>query len=430
MNPSLGVAPIGPIDARIRPPGSKSITNRAILCAALAQGSSTLVNILDSQDTRLMADALQLLGTSIEIDWTQNRAQINGCGGPFPVSAAELNVENSGTAMRFLTAAVSLTRGRFRLIGSTRMHQRPVGDLLAALRQLGVNARAESAGDCPPVVVESTGWNAADVQISAATSSQFASGLMLAAPYAEHPITIHIRGPVVSAPFLQLTADVMSAFGGQVELTDEAISISNRHRYRGCVYQVEPDATAASYFLAAAAIAGGTVTIEGLGRNSKQGDLEFANRLAEMGCRVEWSDDSVTLYGPVQHGIEVDMGAISDTVQTLAVVALFADGPTRIRNVAHIRHKESDRIGDLARELRNLGAVVDERPDGLRILPSKLRGAAIDTYDDHRMAMSLSLIGLKIPGIEIRNPSCVAKTYPNYFQDLARVTGTEIVGIE
>lgn len=422
MSSSFIISPAGPLAARIRPPGSKSITNRALLCAALANGPSTLREVLDSQDTRVMVDSLRQLGVEIAVDWKTCRAEVEGCSGRFPVTSAELYVANSGTTMRFLTAAVSVGCGKFRLAGSPRMHERPIGDLLDALRQLGVTVRAESSGNCPPVVIETNGWHGQTVRLSATTSSQFTSGLMLAAPCSSQSLTIQLQGAVVSQPFLNLTAHVMAAFGARVQIAADTISISDGFPYQGRDYRIEPDATAAGYFLAAAAIAGGSVTIEGLGSQSKQGDLKLADLLAEMGCRVEWTDHSVTLHGPVQCGIEADMSAISDTVQTLAAVALFADGPTRIRNVAHIRHKESDRIGDLARELRKLGAVIDESPDGLRIEPSQLRGAALDTYDDHRMAMSLSLIGLRIPGVQIRDPDCVVKTYPNFFSDLARVT--------
>lgn len=422
MTTSIGINTCGPISATIRPPGSKSITNRALLCAALADGTSTLHGLLDSEDTRLMSDALRKLGAAIHVDWTASTANIQGCGGPLPDGTASLNVGNSGTTMRFLSAVVSLSKGRFRLSGTPRMHQRPIGDLIAALRQLGIRAIAESAGECPPVVIESTGWNGGQVDISAETSSQFVSGLMLAAPYSKAPVALRLVGKMISQPYLRMTFDVMSAFGAQVNLSDSLISISNQHRYRGRDFQIEPDATAASYFLGAAAIVGGTVTIEGLGRKSRQGDLQFASCLEQMGCKLDWSDHQLTLQGPATHGIDIEMGDISDTVQTLAVVAMFVKGPTTIRNVAHIRHKESDRIGDLARELRKLGAIVDEFPDGLRITPKLLHGAELDTYDDHRMAMSLSLAGLKISGVAIRNPECVAKTYPLYFDDLASVS--------
>ena len=423
MTTSIRINTCGPISATIRPPGSKSITNRSMLCAALANGSSTLHGVLDSDDTRLMADALVKLGASFDVDWSKCTARVGGCGGPFPSASKNLFVGNSGTTMRFLTAAVSLSAGRFRLSGTPRMHQRPIGDLINALRQLGVHAQAQSADDCPPVDIESSGWTGGQIDISAETSSQFVSGLMLAAPYSKAPVALRLVGKVISQPYIRMTYDVMSAFGAQVNLSNSLISISNQHRYRGRDFQIEPDATAASYFLAAAAIAGGTVTITGLGRNSSQGDLAFANCLERMGCKLQWSDGDLTLFGPATHGIDIDMGDFSDTVQTLAVVALFVNGPTTIRNVAHIRHKESDRIGDLVSELRKLGAIAVELPDGLRVTPAPLHtGAELDTYDDHRMAMSLSLAGLKIPGVVIRNPECVTKTYPQYFVDLASVT--------
>jgi 3-phosphoshikimate 1-carboxyvinyltransferase len=272
------------------------------------------------------------------------------------------------------------------------------------------------------VRLDSRGWIGSEINIVPTTSSQFVSGLMLAAPFAPRPMTIHLVGQVISQPFLALTAELIRTFGGRVEFADRSISISNQHRYVGRAFSIEPDATAASYFLAAAAITGGSVTIDGLDRASPQGDLRFADCLAEMGCTVSSHSQAVSVSGLARRGVDVDMNDISDTVPTLAVVALFADSPTTIRNVAHVRHKESDRIGDLARELRKLGGGVDEHSDGLTIHPRPLRGATLDPHDDHRLAMSLALAGLRIPGVAISNPECVAKTYPAFFEDLAKIT--------
>lgn len=426
MSPSLRVSPVPPLsNARVRPPGSKSITNRALLCAAVADGRSDLSGILDCDDTRVMVAALRALGVAVAVDWERGDATLEGCGGPFPSRGAELSAGNSGTTMRFLAAAVSAGRGRFRLSGSLRMHQRPVGDLITALRQLGVSAVAESPNECPPIAIETTGWRTGDVSVGTETSSQFASGLIMAAPLANQPTRIQLLGETVSMPYIDLTTDVMSEFGARVERSGRTVTIWNQP-YQGRAYSIEPDASAASYFLAAAAIAGGTVTVEGLGTRSPQGDIRFAECLERMGCRVEMKEKEITLTGPAVGGAEISMRDISDTVPTLAVVALFVKGPTRISGVSHIRGKESNRIGDMVRELRKLGAHVEELVDGMRITPCPLHGADMETHDDHRLAMSFSLVGLKIPGVVIRNPQCVAKTYPGYFKDLERVVSSSI----
>lgn len=419
----LAVQPGGPVCGTVRPPGSKSITNRALVCAALAEGTSVLTGALDSEDTRVMLYALERLGVEVEPDWSQARIRVRGCAGRFPAAHAELDVANSGTTMRFLTAMVALGQGRFRIDGTPRMRERPIEDLLVALRQLGVTARSEPGTGCPPVVVEAQGLRGGRAEIAAAISSQFLSGLLMAAPYADHPVEIAVVGPLVSQPYVRMTLAVMEAFGVRVETQDNRFLVP-QGRYRGRQYAIEPDASAASYFWAAAAITGGRVTVEGLGPSSLQGDVAFCDLLARMGCQVEAAAEGLSVIGGPLRGIEADMNSISDTVQTLSVVALFADGPTTISNVAHIRHKETDRIGDLATELRKLGATVEERADGLRIVPAALRGAEVDTYDDHRMAMSLALAGLRVPGVVIRNPGCTAKTYPAFFADLAKLRTT------
>jgi 3-phosphoshikimate 1-carboxyvinyltransferase len=329
--------------------------------------------------------------------------------------------------MRFLAAVCGLGHGRYRLDGTARMRQRPIGDLLGALRSLGVDARAESPGDCPPVAIRSTGLGGGIARVRGETSSQFASGLALAAPCSRDGLAIEFEGRLVSLPYLAMTRQVMEAFGAQCEVTGERSWRIAATGYRGRDYAVEPDASAASYFTAAAAITGGRVRIEGLGRASLQGDVGFCDALARMCCDVAWGDDHVVVSGRAAHGIEIDMNAISDTVPTMAVVALFAAGPTRITNVAHVRDKETDRIGDLVRELRRLGADVEERDDGLTVWPrgaaTPLHGAVIRTYDDHRMAMSLALAGLRVAGVAIADPGCVAKTFPDYWRRLAALAG-------
>jgi 3-phosphoshikimate 1-carboxyvinyltransferase len=416
---------IQPIRGRIRPPGSKSITNRALVCAALADGASTLSGALDSEDTRVMIDSLGRLGIRVESHDGGQTLVVHGCGGKIPAKQAELFVGNSGTTIRFLTALCALGHGTYRLDGIPRMHERPIGDLLEALNQLGADAQGEIRNGFPPVIIRSRGLHGGTAAIRGNISSQFLSGLLMAAPCAEGDVDLAVQGELVSQPYIHATLRVMRSFGVAAPATDlSRIKITGGRTYLSSRYAIEPDASAASYFWAAAAITGGEVTIEGLTKDSLQGDVEFVQCLAQMGCRVECSPGGTTVSGRAERGIDVDMNAISDTVQTLAVVALFADGSTTIRNVAHIRHKETDRIGDLARELRQFGAAVDELPDGLRISPpSGLHGAIVETYNDHRMAMSLALAGLRIPGVTILNPSCTAKTYPKYFDDLARLCG-------
>ena len=409
----------------MRPPGSKSITNRALVCAALADGISTLRGSLDSEDTQVMIAALRQLGISIKTDGPRETLSIVGCAGRLPASAGDLFVANSGTTVRFLTALVALGKGRYRLDGTPRMRERPIRDLLDALAQLGVDAKSEADTGCPPVVIEAAGLAGGRSTVRGDVSSQFLSGLLMAAPYAHSPLELLISGTLVSQPYIHMTLSVMRSFGVTIDAADlTRFHVPAPVCYQGRDFEIEPDASAASYFWAAAAIAGGQVTVGGLSRDSLQGDVAFCDCLELMGCRVDYRPTGTTVTGAAQlNGIDVDMNAISDTVQTLSAVALFAKGTTRIRNVAHIRHKETDRIGALATELRKLGADVNEHEDGLSITPASLHGATIDTYNDHRMAMSLALVGLRVPGVVINDPGCTAKTYPHFFRDLAALRG-------
>ncbi len=420
----IEIRPTGPVRGSIRPPGSKSITNRALVCAALADGQSLLTGALDSEDTRVMVEALGKLGLLLHHDTKARTIRVRGCGGRLPAAAADLFVANSGTSMRFLTALVALGRGTFRIDGVPRMRKRPIEDLLQALRQLGVDAASEPGNGCPPVIVRAGGLTGGIATVAGDISSQFLSGLLMAAPCAARPVELLVAGELVSRPYVAMTLAVMEAFGVAVEhqgLHRFAAPIGRSYRAR--TYAIEPDASAAGYFFAAAAVTGGEVTVEGLSRKSLQGDVAFCECLTRMGCEVRYGADSITVAGKPLCGIEADMNAISDTVQTLAAVALFAKGPTTVTGVAHIRHKETDRLRAVATELRKLGAEVDERDDGLRIVPGPRRGAEIETYDDHRMAMSFAVAGLGIPGVVIRNPGCTAKTYPEFFRDLERLTG-------
>lgn len=420
----LEIPPRGPVQATIRPPGSKSLTNRALICAALAAGRSVLDGALDSEDTRVMVAALRRLGLVVDVDLPGRAITVEGQGGAIPAAEADLYVANSGTSIRFLTALATLGHGRYRLDGVARMRQRPIGDLLATLRQLGADVTSEFDNGCPPVIVRGQGLPGGRATIRGDISSQFLSGLLMAAPYAREGVELVVDGPLVSQPYVRMTLAVMATFGVAIGSEDlSRFAIPPGQHYVGRRYDIEPDASAASYWWGAAAITGGRVTVTGLSRAALQGDVAFCDCLRAMGCRVEEDAGGITVTGGRLHGIEVDMNAISDTVQTLAAVALFADGPTTITGVAHNRLKETDRIADLARELRRLGAAVEERPDGLQIVPQPLHGAVIETYNDHRMAMSLALVGLRVPGVVIRNPSCTEKTYPEFFADLASLAG-------
>ncbi len=424
MTETIKIQTTGPIHGSIRPPGSKSITNRALVCAALANGESTLRGALDSEDTRVMTDSLGRLGIQVTADPQARTLHVVGCGGRIPVDEAHLFVANSGTTVRFLTAMVALGHGTYRLDGTKRMRERPIGDLANALKQLGAEVICESPGACPPVVVRAHGLRGR-ASIAGNISSQYLSGLLMSAPCAQGPVQLTVKGELVSKPYIEMTLAVMGAFAVDVDHRPlQRFRTEGRQAYSPTDYSIEPDASAASYFFAAAAITGGEVTVEGLSQSSLQGDVAFCECLRTMGCEVRYDADSITVTGKALRGIDVDMNAISDTVQTLAAVALFAEGPTRVTGVAHIRQKETDRISALVSELRKLGAEVEEFPDGLCITPGSLHGAEIETYDDHRMAMSLALVGLQTPGVVIRDPGCTAKTYPEFFRDLAKLAGS------
>ena len=419
-----------PLSVSVSVPGSKSITNRALVLAALASQSNEceLVDALQSEDTEVMVDCLKRLGFQIEADGPTVRIGKNDSGRIIPASAADLFVANSGTTVRFLTAMLALGTGTYRLDGVPRMRERPIQDLLDALTELGVQATSDRGTGCPPITLKSSGLQSNRVCVRADVSSQFLSALLMAAPFAGREMTIEVEGPVVSEPYIEMTLRMMEAWGdiftrgntpNAYTVLPHGSSPAPSH------YAIEPDASAASYFFAAAAILGGQVTVENLTLESLQGDVHFVDVLQQMGCRIETCDAGITVHGGPLRGIDIDMNAISDTVMTLGAVACFADGPTRIRNVAHIRHKETDRIFALATELRRLGAEVEEFEDGLKITPRPLHGATVETYNDHRMAMSLALIGLKVPGVVIKNSGCVAKTYPGFWQDFEKLNNSK-----
>jgi 3-phosphoshikimate 1-carboxyvinyltransferase len=424
----LPITPLArPPHTTVSVPGSKSITNRALVLAALCSrnGACTLTGALFSEDTEVMVACLEKLGFDIDADWTASTVTVhrNTSDRIIPARSADLYVANSGTTVRFLAAMVSLGEGEYRLDGVPRMRERPIQDLLDALNQLGVSAASDAGTGCPPITIRTAGWREPGAKVRGAVSSQFLSGLMMAAPFAETVTLVMFDDALVSRPYLEMTADMLTEWGIENEFRKRSRTFPmtpHPTAHRG-EYAIEPDASAASYFFAAAAITGGSVTVRGMKRDMLQGDVKFVDCLQQMGCEVEYGDEGITVRGRPLRGIDTDMNAISDTVMTLAAVACFADGPTTIRNVAHIRHKETDRIAAVATELRKLGAEVEEFPDGLRITPRPLTGCAVDTYNDHRMAMSLALVGLKVPGVVVRNPGCVAKTYPGFWQDFARL---------
>lgn len=425
----LAMQPISrPITGTAYVPGSKSITNRALLIATLADGPSTLTGALFSDDTRYMAGALNQLGILVRGDEDAERFEIEGGVGSFPAASGMLFVGNSGTTARFLTAALTLGHGEFRVDGVPRMRERPIAPLLDTLNALGADARSEDDNGCPPVVVTADGLPGGTARMAGDTSSQYLTGVLIAAPYADKGVRIEIEGELVSKPYIRITADVMGAFGVRPEIDDatwKSFAVAPGQWYKGRHYVIEPDASNASYFFAAAAVTGGEIAVEGLGTRSHQGDLQFVRVLERMGCEVTMTETMTSVRGPEDghlRGGEFDFNAISDTSQTLAAIAPFADGPVTIRGVAHNRVKETDRVSAVATELRKLGQEVEEFDDGLTIRPRPIQPAEIETYDDHRMAMSFAITGLKANGVSILDPECVAKTFPSFFDRLADLT--------
>ncbi|NQT19721.1 MAG: 3-phosphoshikimate 1-carboxyvinyltransferase [Planctomycetes bacterium] len=418
----IQIRPRGRIDAVVTVPGSKSYTNRALVAAALADGRSTLRNALRSDDTRYMSRALDRLGIEVS-ERDDGTLLVEGCGGAIPIDSAELFVGNAGTAMRFLTAALTLGGGSYLLDGDEHMQRRPIEDLLHGLRQLGADVHSVNDTGCPPVKINARGLRGGTVRMPGNKSSQYFSAILMAAPYAAGDVEIIAEGALVSKPYVEMTIGLMRDFGVEAQSCNDVMRVRAGRHYQPRDYTIECDASAASYFFAAAAVTGGRVRVVGLSGASLQGDVRFVHALAQMGCRVsEGKTDSglpyIEVHGGPLSGIEIDMGHISDVSLTLAAAAVFAEGPTRIFNVANMRIKETDRISALATELRRIGQKVEELPDGFVIHPRQVKPASIDTYDDHRMAMSFAIVGLGAPGIAIRNPSCVSKTFPDFFRKL------------
>jgi 3-phosphoshikimate 1-carboxyvinyltransferase len=425
----LDLPPVTKARGNVALPGSKSISNRTLLLAALARGETVIHDLLESDDVERMLDALTLLG----VKWRQegNYYRIIGAGGVFPSKHADLFLGNAGTAFRPLTAVLALCSGRYRLSGVPRMHQRPIGDLVDALRQIGADIRYLQNEGFPPLeILPATISGNDNVRVRGDVSSQFLTGLLMALPLLGRPISIEVIGELISRPYVDITLNLMARFGVEVKRGDWrvfALPDGSFYRSPGEIH-VEGDASSASYFLAAGAIGGGPLRIDGIGRTSIQGDLRFAQELEKLGARIAMSDHWIEVEAPADGKLQpfdLDLNHIPDAAMTLAVVALFTGGPCRLRNIASWRVKETDRIAAMATELRKLGANVEEGADYLLVTPPLAAGlrphVSIDTYDDHRMAMCFSLASLAGVPIRINDPNCVAKTFPEYFQCFAGI---------
>lgn len=427
----LDLTPISqPFNVAFSPPGSKSLTNRALVLAALGEGVSTLSNVLFADDTQVMLDGLGKLGFTIEVNEAGNTAQVTGAGGKIPRATADLFCGNSGTTLRFLTALCCLGHGTYILDGVERMRERPIAQLQAMLRNLGARIYTDYNEGYPPVRLMPRGLPGGIVKFSGAQSSQYLSAVLMVAPYAKHEVRIDLEGKQTSWPYVKMTMQLMDEFGVTVELErvpdtgEPKAIIVPRQRYRATHYAIEPDASNATYFLAAAAISPGSrVTIQGLGRRSLQGDVGFADVLHRMGAGLVFGQDFISITGTdLLQGIDIDLSDMPDTAQTLGVVALFADGPTTLRGLHTLRVKETDRVTALATELQKLGAEVEIDGDDVTITPpERFKPARIDTYNDHRMAMSFAVAGTRVSGVRIHHVECVNKTYPSFWRDLARL---------
>jgi 3-phosphoshikimate 1-carboxyvinyltransferase len=414
---TLTLQPIAKVDGCINLPGSKSVSNRVLLLAALAEGTTVLTNLLDSDDIRHMLAALAALG--VDFDLSGTRCEIKGLGGPFGRSReAELFLGNAGTAMRPLCAALCLGRGEYILTGEPRMEERPIGDLVDALRQAGAHIDYLKRDGYPPLKILADGLAGGRITIDGRVSSQFLTAFLMASPLALTDCSVSIKGDLVSKPYIDITLKIMTAFGVQVENLDfRTFLVKGGQNYRSPgSFLVEGDASSASYFLAAAAIKGGRVRVKGVGRGSLQGDVQFAHVLAAMGAKITWGEDYIEAERGKLHGVDMDMNHIPDAAMTIAITALFAKGTTVIRNVRNWRVKETDRLAAMATELRKVGATVVEGEDFIEIRPpERIHSATIDTYNDHRMAMCFSLAALGDVPITINDPRCTSKTFPDYF---------------
>ncbi|MGI2227342.1 3-phosphoshikimate 1-carboxyvinyltransferase [Shewanella frigidimarina] len=421
----LRLNPINCINGEINIPGSKSISNRVLLLATLARGSTKLTNLLDSDDIRYMLASLKQLGIQYTLSEDKTECVVEGNEGPISsASAQSLFLGNAGTAMRPLCAALTLGQGEFTLTGEPRMEERPIGDLVDALRQLGADVTYLKNDGFPPLTINATGLNGGDVEIAGDLSSQFLTALLMVAPLTKDSVNIKIKGELVSKPYIDITIALMKQFGVEVinhQYQRFEIKAGQHYVSPGKVL-VEGDASSASYFLAAGAIKGGEVKVTGVGRLSIQGDVKFADALAQMGADIEWGDDYIIARKSTLTAIEMDMNHIPDAAMTIATAALFATGTTKLTNIYNWRIKETDRLAAMATELRKVGAIVEEGHDYITITPpAELKTAAIDTYNDHRMAMCFSMMAFADCGITINDPDCTSKTFPDYFTQFTQL---------
>jgi 3-phosphoshikimate 1-carboxyvinyltransferase len=424
---SVEVQPLSqPFDVAVRPPGSKSITNRALICAALARGTSTLEGALFAEDTEAMVRCLSALGVSIQAEKSAQRVTVQGMRGVPQVDGAVLDAGLSGTTSRFIAPVAALSQSTVVLDGAAPLRLRPMGEMFDALTALGCVLEPLGEPGCLPVQIEARGLAGGPIELRGDVSSQFLSGLLLAAPEMDAGLQVDMISELVSKPYVEMTLKVMQAFGAQTTHDNFRRLSVEPTGYRAVnEFVVEPDASAASYFFAAAALLGGSVSIQGLGTDSLQGDLRFVDVLERMGAQVIRTATSTQVVGTGRlHGIEVDMAEISDTAQTLAAIAPFADSPTRVTGIGFIRAKETDRVAAVVTELQRLGISAVEEPDGFLIHPGVPKPGVVQTYRDHRMAMSFALVGLRSAGIQIADPACVAKTYPNFWNDLETLRGS------
>jgi 3-phosphoshikimate 1-carboxyvinyltransferase len=410
--------------AEIDVPGSKSVANRALIIAALAEGTTVLKNMLFSDDTRYMMEAIRKLGNRVEVD-EQKRTVIVESTTEKVFPETELFIGNAGTAMRFLPTYISAGQGKVSLTGIQRMKERPIKDLVDGLRELGVKVTYKEKDGFPPFEIDANGLPGGEISIRGDKSSQYLTSILLSAPYAKEDVTVKIQGKLVSIPYVDITIKMMKDFGVEVENRDyKEFFIKSGQKYKSREYVVEGDCSSASYFFGIAAITNSEIKVNNVYKNTMQGDLKLLEVLEKMGVSVSYGENHVLVKGSGKlSGITVDMHHMSDVAQTLSVVALFADGITEIKNVYNMRIKETDRIKAVYNELTKLGAKVTELEDGLIIEPAVKynENVEIDTYDDHRMAMSFSLAGLRIPGVKIKDPDCVSKTFPNYFEEFEKI---------
>jgi len=414
----------GPLNATVRPPGSKSLTQRALLMASLAMGESVIKGGVLCDDTRHLMEALRRLG--VKIRESRDAIIVLGTDGRLGRASGEIHLGDNGTGLRFLATALCMTRGDYKLTGSTRLCQRPMGPLLDGLLKLGAHVRSERGDGCAPILIKGNGsLRGGSVSLEASQSSQFASSLLICGPYMKEGLFLELQGQAVSTPYLNMTLEMMRKFGAEISGDlRSGLRVEGRKGYKGRILEIEPDISSGSYFLAASALCGGRVRVEGVGKASLQPDMRICHILERMGSSVTLGDSWIEVEGRLMEGEDLvfDLRDCPDLAPTVAVLGAARRGKTAIINVPHLRFKESDRITQVACELKKVGARVEELSDGMIVEGGSLHGAKIDAHGDHRIAMSFAILGLKVPGMEIRNPECVAKSYPGFWEDLRRIS--------